>query len=316
MQGTGVGGDSCLYKAFLILGFLGIIGSVVASALLFPDGSRMPLYIGGAGVAIFLALIMAYWIVQIFLKGYGGLQAPDLSARPDVKDTSVLQSWDKLFSAMIVEDVDSEKVQKAVRRGNFSLYIWFSWAVILGLCPIMIMLPYMFELVDWSYTRYGVGGYLGIVLLMIVLSAFLGDRGRQASEEVIFEPLGLKITALPDVSVTTGRPRVRGGSEIQGTRHGRQVLIRMGLGQVSTQVVYPAEFFEMEGISPKSGAPQAVLDAVRGLRAAKRWENLHIKGGSEGIVAIRKTRGQNMWLYDLWLIERIVNEMTTQKHGQ
>jgi hypothetical protein len=46
------------------------------------------------------------------------------------------------------------------------------------------------------------------------------------------------------------------------------------------------------------------------LRKAKRWVDMEIKAGPDGI-AIERTPGrkQNMWLYDLWLAERLLEAL-------
>jgi hypothetical protein len=313
MKGTGAGWDSCLYRAFVILGILGIVASTVVSALAFPDGSQMPLYIGLGSVAIFMVLLVGYWIVQIVFLGYGGLKAPDLAEKRDPNDLSILQNWNTLFNAMVTEGGNPELMKKAVKKGNSSLIIWFMWAAVIALCPIAMMLPYAFGILEWSYIRYAVMGYLGMVVFMAFLSVFLGGRSAQASEEVMLAPLGLRLVALPTVGVIGDRPRVQGGSVIEGVRFARVVRIEVQMGRVTTQVNYPAPVFVINGIEAQSGAPQAVLDALRKLRKAKRWEGLQILGDKNGITAARNSKGQNMWLYDLWLIERIVRELEKER---
>ena len=56
-------------------------------------------------------------------------------------------------------------------------------------------------------------------------------------------------------------------------------------------------------------APEAVIEALKGLRKAKRWRGVKATGGSEGIGIERESPGQNMWLYDLWLIERLLESI-------
>ncbi len=57
------------------------------------------------------------------------------------------------------------------------------------------------------------------------------------------------------------------------------------------------------------GALRAVTEALKGLRKAKRWRGIKVTGGSEGIGIEREPPGQNMWLYDLWLIERLLESI-------
>ena len=58
------------------------------------------------------------------------------------------------------------------------------------------------------------------------------------------------------------------------------------------------------------GLPQDVHAAMKGLRKAKRWNGVKLAGGSEGVTVERDARGLNLWLYDLWLAERLLEGKT------
>jgi len=317
MKGTGAGWDSCLYRVFIVGGFLFVIASTVITAILTPDDGTMALYVGIGSVAVFMVLIIGYWVVQIVFLGYGSMQAPDLSQKRNVTDLSVLASWNTLFNAMVIEDGDPESMQKAVRKGNSSLIIWFLWSAVIGLFPILLMVPYAFGLLEWSYIRYGVIFYIGVVIVMCFITFFLGGRAAEAGEEVMLAPLGLKLTGLPNIVPTGTGVGVRGATVMDGIRFGRTIRITISLGQVTTQVLYASPAFSIKNrvgdLEAASGAPGPVQDALKPLRKAKRWESLEIEGGKDGITATRNRKGQNMWLYDLWLIERIINEIETQR---
>ena len=57
------------------------------------------------------------------------------------------------------------------------------------------------------------------------------------------------------------------------------------------------------------GAPEFVTQGLRGLRKAKRWRGIEVAGGAEVITIERESKGQNMWLYDLWLAERLLEAL-------
>jgi hypothetical protein len=61
-----------------------------------------------------------------------------------------------------------------------------------------------------------------------------------------------------------------------------------------------------------------VAVALKGLCKAKRWRGVEVTGRPEGIGIERESRGQNMWLYDLWLIERMLEKLVEkgQPEGQ
>jgi hypothetical protein len=72
----------------------------------------------------------------------------------------------------------------------------------------------------------------------------------------------------------------------------------------------PFEIRSQEGkLVADKDAPEAVTEALKGLRKAKRWRGVKVTGGSEGIGVERESPGQNMWLYDLWLIERLLESI-------
>ena len=58
------------YKAFVILGLLGVVGATIGTAVATADdpGSKTPLYVGVGAVAVYMVLLMLYPIV--FLFGY------------------------------------------------------------------------------------------------------------------------------------------------------------------------------------------------------------------------------------------------------
>jgi hypothetical protein len=60
---------------------------------------------------------------------------------------------------------------------------------------------------------------------------------------------------------------------------------------------------------PDEGASEAVARALKSLRKAKRWRGIAVYAGPEGIAVQRRSTGMNMWLYDLWLAEYLLDEI-------
>ena len=60
---------------------------------------------------------------------------------------------------------------------------------------------------------------------------------------------------------------------------------------------------------PDSDAPETVAKAIQSLRKAKRWRGIEVSAGPEGIGVQRKSKGMNMWLYDLWLAEYLLDKI-------
>ncbi|MFC2046248.1 hypothetical protein ACFLTC_01850, partial [Chloroflexota bacterium] len=103
-----------------------------------------------------------------------------------------------------------------------------------------------------------------------------------------------------------------GAAVVEGIRHGRRVRIDT-IGKYSRTLVQaampPFTIRSQDGkLHAATGAPTAVTDALKGLRKAKRWRGIEVAGGPDGIGVERQSRGHNMWLYDLWLIERVLEK--------
>jgi hypothetical protein len=147
-----------------------------------------------------------------------------------------------------------------------------------------------------------------------------GDRG-PAPENSVSERLGLKA---PPV-VGRFQPNL-----IYGTRHGRQVFIRIGIDETYlsgfstrhmrqiTVLRVDAPDFELVGddgvLRAESDVPVALRAVLQALRPSPDvWDGLLVVGGPEGIVASRpvphRVRVQFQWLYDLWLVERIADSL-------
>ena len=80
--------------------------------------------------------------------------------------------------------------------------------------------------------------------------------------------------------------RLRGTTELSGSRHGRRVTVRFGdeadAGHSEVAVVAPCHEFEAES------------------------KQLTIRSGPEGVVISRHKARPGDWLCDLWLAERLV----------
>ncbi len=53
------------------------------------------------------------------------------------------------------------------------------------------------------------------------------------------------------------------------------------------------------------GAPAGVGRSLSSLPASKRWRDVRVEGGPEGLAVYRTSSREGDWLCDLWLAERI-----------
>jgi hypothetical protein len=140
-------------------------------------------------------------------------------------------------------------------------------------------------------------------------------------EDIYAHRLGLR----DDEDATMGWPRL---NRMHGKRAGRQVEIRIGHDQtlrdglrgkhlrqvVLIRVASPP--FELRTVD---GRPAAVGEAPAPLRHVlatlssrpEVWRDLHVTGGSEGIVSNRPLIDNHPygWAYDLWLLERLADRL-------
>ena len=58
---------------------------------------------------------------------------------------------------------------------------------------------------------------------------------------------------------------------------------------------------------PDKGAPETVTKVPKSLRQTKRCRGVVVHASPEGIGIQRRTKGTNMWLYDLWVAEYSLN---------
>jgi hypothetical protein len=273
----------------------------------------VPLYAGAGLVAALLVLFILYWLVQIIINGYGKPKAVDLSKKKNINDPDILEDWNILFASMAVKDVPLDEMKKLEKKGGSTLVMWFMWVVLITICPMILMLPYIFGFVEWSIIKYGVGCYIGLLFVMMVASAILAGRSAQIGNELYFVPLGLTLTELPQVSVAAGSPRVRGGTAAEGVRFGRLVRIRMDAGGVTVEVTSPHAAFSIKSagneLQTENGTSHAVLEVLRNVRPSTRWKGAHVTGNGQVVTAHRPMDGLNSWVFDLWLIERILEKM-------
>jgi hypothetical protein len=132
--------------------------------------------------------------------------------------------------------------------------------------------------------------------------------------------LGLAVTETPGLRPDAigmlggGQALIPDGPAIvEGERYGRLVHIET-LDVHSLTVVQAAlpafRARSDEGkLVPEEGAPEAAVVAFRSLRKAKRWRGVAVCAGPQGIAVQRQSKGSNMWLYDLWLAEYLIDRI-------
>jgi hypothetical protein len=316
------------FKRSSLFGLVGVVAVMIAVALIALNGDSGDSNPKGTVALIFG--VIAVFVVILFL-----LQRADLerAAGGDAKavqravaegggrvENPTTMEEQQLWAALAVGPIDDAALEA---RGS----TWDSsrrsqklgWVVML---LIFLTVPpvYLFE----SFVPLLIGGPLIAIAAIYGSVRALAPGGEMDSgyEKVglAMAPLGLEVTERPKVNIevreaTTGRvgPKIRGALVLSGERHGRQVSVRLGSGEVSSReevtVRVAAPEFKAKSrdgrVRAADGAPASIVAALEGVPNSTRWKKLTVDGGPEGIVVARKGGGQADWLCDLWLAERL-----------
>lgn len=314
MKDTGAGWDSCLYRIFVIGWIAAVVAGVLLAAFLAPGNSRLPLYIGGGGMIGFIVVLLAYWWFQIAIKGYGSALPPQETAAPS-PSPNILESWNALFDAMSIQNENREQAKVLQKQAGSPLLVWFGMLAGLTLYILVFMGLYLAEIISPEQVRYLGYSVPVLAILMYAIGRGLVRRANRANEALVFAPLGLSLISTPEMMIfptADGSPRAsaRGDLVLAGRRHGRAVQINIGSAKTTTLVEEPSAQFEIKNARGEFEATANPHESVRrildGIRPTKHWDGVILRGNGQGVSAERTGGSHNMWLYDLWLIEHIL----------
>jgi hypothetical protein len=324
MPGTGAGWDSLFYRVYIIGGLVVVIAVCLAVGLLSPPAeveARLPLMFGT--VTLWFIGILAYWWVQFLFLGYTEPERWVKEDEDETPDIKALRSWSTLSEAMSVYGGDVEELKKLDKAARRPVLEWFFWVNVL--CLYCLSNPWLTisGILTPQRQRYFVAGVIGLIVFIMVRTYFLVGARVAAGEYAYLRPLGLEVAEAPTLDFKRmAGTAVKGpwglvarrGTVLAGTRHGRSVQVVVDGQRNYTMVEAQVPSFAVESkegkLVPGEDAPQAVKESVEELRKAKRWVGMKLHAGPEGIVVERHPgRRQNMWLYDLWLAERLLEAL-------
>jgi hypothetical protein len=324
MPGTGAGGDSLFYRFYIIGGLAVVVAVCLAVGLLTPPAeveARLPLMFGA--VTLWFIGILAYWWVQFLFLGYTEPERWVKEDEDETPDIKALRSWSTLSEAMSVYGGDVEELKKLDKAARRPVLEWFFWVNVL--CLYCLSNPWLtiLGILTPERQRYFVAGVLGLIVFIMVRTYFLLGARVTAGEYAYLRPLGLEVVEGPTLDFKRiARTTLEGpwglvagrGTVLAGTRHGRSVQVVVDGQRCYTMVEAQVPSFTVESKEGKlvagEGAPAAVRESLKELHKARRWVGMELQAGSEGI-AVERTPGrrQNMWLYDLWLAERLLEAL-------
>jgi hypothetical protein len=319
--------DYLLYRIYI---WGGIVALVIYIALItyldarefihVPRTGMTPVGIYSAPVTPWILGILAYWWWVFLFKGNKELRESIRKRSESIPEISALKSWSTLQTAMAIYAGNADEILESEKAARRPVLIWYGMSNLLVLWILGCFWVWVFfqdDLPANFIMRVWVLGVFVIVILSGVITIFLVGRAMKSGEAAYLAPLGLSTAKPTSVEpyipgiLGSGRAAIYEGATVfNGSRRGRLVHIEI-IGKRSFTLVQaetpPFEIHSQAGkLVAGENAPEAVTEALKGLRKAKRWRGIKVTGGSEGIGIERESSGQNMWLYDLWLIERLL----------
>jgi hypothetical protein len=313
--------DYTLYRIYAFGGVPAYATYVLVATLIF-DAHNLPgpqafLVLGGP-LMLYIAGILLYWWWVFLFKGNKELEELAQVQEKGLPGIKSLKSWNTLHQAMAIYGGNAEELIRNARKANRPMLVWYGF---MNLGAVWICGPVALGSLEIIQLSLGIwlAGAFALVILMIVLTYFLVGWGGRAAEEAYLAPLGLAVAQVPGLKpdvialIGGGQQLIPDGPAIvEGMRHGRLVHIET-IGRHSLTVLQAklSEFNVQSDdgkLVPDKGAPETVVGALKGLRKAKRWRGIEVHAGSEGIAIQRESKGTNMWLYDLWLAEYLLDK--------
>jgi hypothetical protein len=320
--------DYRLYKIYIWGGLPLLVIYIAVAALILEQRNQLG-PAGGPWILIPLMLwvvgILLYWWWVFLFKGNKELEELAQSPGGDVPGIKSLKSWNTLHQAMTISGGDPKEFTKNAKKANRPIIVWYG-SMNLLVCWIFgpFILGFLGMMPDVGpNTQLGVwvGGVLVWIALMLVGTPILLSWGAKGGEKAYLAPLGLEIARVPGLKpdviglIGGGQKLIPNGSAIvEGERYGRLVHIETVDKHSLTVVQAATPEFKVQSIDgkpvPDVGAPEAVSKALKSLRQAKRWRGIVVYAGPEGVAIQRHSKGTNMWLYDLWLAEYLLDEIS------
>jgi len=314
--------DYRLYKIYIWGGAPLTVAHILVSTLVF-DAHSLPgpqaFRVIAGPMLLWIAGIYLYWWWVFLFKGNRELEELSQAQGQGVPGIKALRTWNTLHQAMAIHGGNVEELIKNAKRARRPVLLWYGGLNLLAvwiLCPITLG---SLEIIRMDGGIWLAGVFIWIALMLVGTPALLSWGGKRA-EKAYLAPLGLALTRMPRLEADVigliggGQKLIPDGPAIvEGERYGRLIHIET-IGKHSlTALQARVPEFKVESndgkLVPDEGAPEAVARALKSLRKAKRWRGIVVNAGPEGIGIQRQSKGTNMWLYDLWLAEYLLDKI-------
>ena len=225
-----------------------------------------------------------------------------------------------MYRLLALEPLDTEALKRAQAPTAGLMKANIKLGAVISILPLLAGVMVL----TGSVPNLGDGKWVAILPVLLAPAAlwwvrYMMNRAGETAGSWL-DPMGLRMTSMPTVSIGSDygsgsgmRSRVSGASVMEGERHGRKVHIALG-GDHQTRIEGEVPAFEITqkggrliGLTRRSRRVARVLEP---LGESDRWKKLReVKGGAGGITAVRKVDAHNGWMWDLWLCERLAEEL-------
>ncbi|MEN8154413.1 MAG: hypothetical protein ABFR75_10365 [Acidobacteriota bacterium] len=310
--------DYLLYRIYVWGGFTAIvIYSTIVSLNLEKEPVEKILSSVGIPITLWVLGILVYWWWVFLFKGR---RDPDRQS-VDISRIGNLKSWTILHNSMALSGGSYEELKRSEKRSNRGLILWYGMQNLLVLWVLgnfWVWVLFKESLPPDYIIKVWAPGVVVFAILMMLLP-FLIFRMFKGDDSYI-KVLGLNIMDIESVKPaalgiygTYIESLPPGTSIIAGERLGKTVYIEAHGRQSLTRVWGRVPMFEVVSrsgkLEPGENTPGEIKTFLHKLRKAKRWKGIIVKGDEDGIQINRDSRGVNMWLYDLWLAEQLLEKL-------
>jgi hypothetical protein len=325
MKSLHEGRDYQLYKVYiwgglaLIVIYIALV-AIIESMMDFKLPDHWILGIVSAPITPWVMGALAYWWWVFLVKGNQEFKESIQERSESVPEISELKNWSRLHTTMSLSGGSVEEMLAAEKASRGPVVIWYGLMnvfVLWILGNFWVWVIFQNSLPENYIMKVWVPGVIVIMVLFFIGTPFLVSRAYKEGENAYMAPLGLIMgdAALGEgnfrgIQAIADAAKQKGAVVFSGSRRERLVGVVVIGKHCFTWVRQELPAFEIKSDDGKlmvdKQAPDAVRTALKELRKAKRWTGIKLTSGSKGIWVERESPGENMWLYDLWLIERVL----------
>ena len=324
---TQEGRDYQLYKIYIWAGLAAIVifcFFVVLSGI--SQNSNTTLIILNIPITLWVLGILAYWWWVFLFKGREELIRSIEDPTRHKSDLSNLKNWTTLFTSMAGRGENKEKLLEYEKKALRPVLVWYGLQNFLALWVMgnfWVWTIFQDKLPGNYIQTVWVPGVL-IILFVLLLSPVFLFRLFGSDPDAYMKPLGLFVSRTPlnaffpaEIPDSIKGTLSKGATLMGGKRNGRDVFIETRGKHYFTWVEGLVPSFEAESLSGKfitdESSPSIIKEFFSKLPKAKRWKGVKVTGDGSGIQIERNSRGQNMWLYDLWLAEQLWEKLDPKR---